>query len=268
MVMSRSRRGGLALLSCFIVAAAGCEPSGDQQNLYWSPPALSDEDWQEPDGGEVIQQMVDFMNAQQEIAVEALVSYEALQESGQSLHFDMLQRMAVSRPDKFFFVTLNDDGSADSAWFSDGRFTMLKQPANIWGQIRGPATIPNMVDRLVNEYDLNVPFQAVLMRGLDGPLTGDDVTSLWWVGEAWVDGFWTNHVALQKPGIDLELWVRKGDEPFPAKVAITYTEEEGRPTYVARFRKWATTVPDAVKQFTFTPPPDGERVEVVPLSSP
>jgi hypothetical protein len=267
MPKTRFHRGRLALLSCIIVAgAAACQPSDGQQTAYWTPPALTDEDWREPDGGEVIQQMVDFMAAQQEVVVEALVSYEALQETGQNLHFDMLQRMAISKPDKFFWVTLNDDGSADSAWVSDGRFTFLKQPANIWGQISGPSDFREMVDRLVTEYDLDVPFEAILMRDPNGPLFGDDVTSLWWVGEAWVEGFWTNHVAAQKPGIDLEVWVRKGDEPFPAKLAITYTDEEGRPTYLARFRKWSTTVPDAVREFTFTPPPDAERVELVPVS--
>jgi hypothetical protein len=248
------------------VAAAGCERPEGQDAAYWSPPALTDEDWQEPDGEEVIRQMLTFMDAQQEVAVEALASYEALQENGQNLHFDMLQRVAMHKPDKLFWVTLNDDGSVDSAWVSGGKFSLLKQPANIWGQISGPATVTEMLFRLVEEYDLDVPFEAILARDPENPLIGDDVTSLWWVGEAWVEGFWTNHVALRKPGIDLELWVRKGDEPFPAKMAITYTEEEGRPTYVARFRRWSTTVPDAVSQFTFTPPTDAERVEVTPVS--
>ena len=85
------------------------------------------------------------------------------------------------------------------------------------------------------------------------------------VGEAWVGGHWTNHVAAQKPGVHFELWIRRGDRPFPAQMAITFVEEEGRPTYVAQFRKWSTTVPDAAPQLTFTPPPGAERVEVTPV---
>jgi len=268
MVKGASYLGRLALVSSFIVAAAGCGQAGDQQALDWAPPALADEDWQEPDGREVIQRHIDFMKGQQVLLTEALVSYEAVQETGQNLHFDLLQRMVLQRPDKLHWVTLNDDGTSESAWFSDGRFALLKQPANLWGQVNVPLTIPELANRLVGEYDIEVPFQDIVAGDPAELWLGEDVTSVWWVGEAWVEGHWTNHVAVRKPGVDFELWVRKGDSPFPAKMAITYTEDEGQPTYVARFRKWATTVPDAVSQFTFTPPPDAERVEVVPLSSP
>jgi hypothetical protein len=72
-------------------------------------------------------------------------------------------------------------------------------------------------------------------------------------------------VAVRKPDVDFELWVRKGDEPFLAKMAISFMAEEGQPTYVARFRKWATSVTDGTTLFTFAPPPDAEQIEVVPV---
>jgi len=257
-------------LPALLVGAAGCdqqmrEAGPETADRAWTPPALSDEDWEEPEGREVIQRNIDFMKAQQELMTEALVSYEAVQESGQNLHFDLLQRMAVQRPDKLHWVTLNDDGSTDSAWFADGRFTLLRQPANLWGQIRVPPTIPEMVKRVSDVYDLDVPFGDILTSDLSELWLGEEVTEVWWVGEAWVEGYWTDHVALRKPGADLELWVRKGDEPFLAKMAVAFTEDEGKPTYVARFRKWMTALPTDMTDFTFTPPADAEQVEVVPV---
>jgi hypothetical protein len=246
--------------------SAGAASARALSDLAWTPPALAEEDWQEPDGREVIQRHVDFMQAQQELMTEALVSYEAVQESGQKLHFDLLQRMAVRKPDKLHWVTLHDDGTIDSAWLSDGRFTLLKQPANIWGQIDAPPSISLLVDRLQDEYDLDVPFGNLLARDPEEPLLGEDVMEVWWVGEAWVEGHWTDHVAVRRPGVDFQLWVRKGDEPFVAKLAIVYTEEEGQPVYVARFRQWATSVPEAITDFTFAPPVDAEEVEVVPVT--
>jgi len=210
--------------------------------------------------------MTDFLASQPLVLTEALVSYESVQESGQKLQFDVLQRMAVQKPDKFFWVTVQDDGSANSAWFADGKFAMLRMPANVWGQISGPATIPAMVDRLISEYNLDVPLPDILGRDPDVPLV-DEGAEIWWVGEAWVEGYWTNHIAIRQPGEDIQIWVRKGDQPFPAKMAITFVNEEGQPTYLARFRLWSTTMPNAATQFTFTPPPDAERIEVVPVSS-
>ena len=257
-------------LPALLVGAAGCdqqmrEAGPETADRAWTPPALSDEDWEEPEGREVIQRNIDFMKAQQELMTEALVSYEAVQESGQNLHFDLLQRMAVQRPDKLHWVTLNDDGSTDSAWFADGRFTLLRQPANLWGQIRVPPTIPEMVRRISDVYDLDVPFGDILASDLTELWLGEEVTDIWWVGEAWVEGYWTDHVALRKPGADLELWVRKGDEPFLAKMTVAFTEADGQPTYVARFRKWATSVADVEADFSFVPPEGSEQVEVVPV---
>ena len=253
-----------------LVGLAGCAPEGGQvdgeaADGAWTPPALVDEDWVEPDGREVVQRSIDFMEAQPQLLTEALVTYEAVQESGQKLHFDLLQRMAVKQPDRLHWVTLNDDGSTDSAWYVDGRFTLLRQPANLWGRIDVPPTIPGMVERVTEEYDLDVPFGDILTADLAELWLGPEVTEVWWVGEAWVEGYWTDHVALRKPGADLQLWVRQGDEPFLAKMAIAFTEVDGQPTYQARFRKWATSVADVEADFEFTPPPDSEQVEVVPV---
>jgi len=208
--------------------------------------------------------MTDFMGGQEELMLEALVSYGALQESGQMLHFDLLQRMVMRKPDRLFWVTLYDDATADSAWFGDGAFTLLKQPANLWGQINVPNTIPAMVQRLVDEYSLDVPFRDILAGDPAELWLGEDVSDVQYVGEAWVEGAWTEHVAIRKPGVDFELWVLKGDEPFPAKMVVVFTEEEGRPTYLARFRKWATSVP-AGSLPEFAPPPDSERLELTPV---
>ena len=259
----------LSLLA-LLVGAAGCdqqmrEAGPETADRAWTPPALSDGDWVEPEGREVVQRTIDFMGAQTQLLTEALVSYQAVQESGQKLHFDLLQRMAVQRPDKLHWVTLNDDGSTDSAWFTDGRFTLLRQPANVWGVIRVPPAIPEMVRRISDVYDVDVPFGDILASDLTELWLGEEVTEVWWVGEAWVEGYWTDHVAVRKPGGDLELWVRKGDEPFLAKMAVTFTEADGQPTYEARFRKWMTALPTDMTDFTFTPPADAEQVEVVPV---
>ena len=257
----RSHRHLLAALALLI----GCQAAPPQQEAdFWKPSALTDDSGELPDGREVVTRMAEFMAGQEQIAFEALVSYEAVQASGQKYHFDMLQRMAVRKPDRLFWVTLHDDATADSAWFDSGRFTLLKQPANLWGQVDLPPNIPEAVERLVFEYDLDVPFADILSSDPSELWLGEDVTSVEYVGEAWVEGFWTDHVALRKPGVDFEIWIRHGDQPFPMRVHIIYTEEDARPSYSARFREWATSLTDGAL-LEFSPPSGAERVEVVPV---
>jgi len=179
-------------------------------------------------------------------------------------HFDLLQRMVLRKPDKLHWKTLRDDASVDMGWIADGRCSVLKLPSNIWGQVEGPSTVSEMATFLDDEYELNVPFRDLLVSAPARLWLSDEVTSIVYVGEAWVEGAWSDQIAVQKPGFDIELWVRKGAEPFLAKTTITFTEAEGKPTYSARFRKWATSIPETTN-FDFTPPPDSERIEVVPV---
>jgi hypothetical protein len=236
-----------------------------QETSPWVPSALADEELAPPDGREVILRFTDFMSSQQEYTTEAVVTFEAVQESGQKLHFDLVQRVALRKPGQLFWKTLRDDATIDTAWFSDGQFTMYKEPANLWGQIDGPKSIPDMIHLLADEYDLDIPFHDLLARNPATLWLSGEGASVVYVGEAWVEGAWTDHVAVRKPGVDFELWIKQGPRPFLAKIVIVYAAEEGQPTYSARFRKWALEIPDA-GLFDFTPPPGSERIEVVPVS--
>ena len=215
-----------------------------------------------PDARDVIRRMTDFMGNHDDIRFEALVTYEAVQDDGQKLNFDLLQRMAIRRPDRLFWITLRDDGSTNSAWFYRGDFTLLKQPANVWGQVDLSPNITEAVESLVYEYDLDVPFADMLMTEAGELWLGDEITSMDYVGEAWVEGYWTDHIALRMPGADIEFWVRHGAEPYPSRLTIVYTEEEGQPSYSARFRNWGTTLPAGALP-AFVPPPESEELEMV-----
>jgi len=242
---------------------AGCQTQAEESS--WAPSALGDQDIVPSDGRAVIERMANFLYSQDEIAVEAFVTFEAVQESGQKLHFNLLQRVALRKPDKLFWRTLRDDATVDTAWFSDGRFTMLKAPDYVWGQVDGPTKVSEMVRFIHEEYEVDVPFQDMLEGNAADLWLSDEVSSVIYVGEAWVEGAWTDHVAIRKPGVDIEFWVRKGPDPFLNKITLVFTEDEGQPQYSARFRKWATTIPDT-GVFDVSIPEGSEKVEVVPVS--
>jgi hypothetical protein len=252
------------LFSALIALLVGCGSPAPTEEDLWTPPALADDVGELPEGREVVQRMVDFMQGNQELAVEARVTYESVQESGQKLQFDMLQRVTMRKPDQLHWVTLRDNGTVDEAWFDKGRFWMIRQPANVWAEIRLPGSITEAVQKLVTNYMIPVPFPDLLSGDPKGVRLGDDITSIWYVGEAWVNGRWTDHIAMRKPGADIQIWVQKGD-PFPAKMAIIYTEDEGMPGYTARFSKWSTALPADPSLFEFTAPPEAERIDVVPV---
>ena len=262
--LRRERPLRVCMLLVLLIATVTGVPALAGDGSHWAPPAPPRSAEDLVDGRTVVQEAVDFMNGHKELAFEALVTYGAVQEDGQKIHFDMLQKLALSLPDRLYWTTLFDDGSTHQAWCNRGEFTLVKQPANVWGRITVPPVIADAVTRISTEYNLDVPFVDILSGDPTELWLGEDVLAVDYVGPAWIGGYWTDHVAIRKPGVDFELWFRQGDQPFPVKIELVYTDAPQLPSYSARFKAWSTdlaggSIPE------FTPPAEGEQVEVVPV---
>jgi hypothetical protein len=130
-----------------------------------------------------------------------------------------------------------------------------------------PPALTAGVSRIAEDYDVPVPFVDLLSGEAEELWLGEDVEWVDYVGEAWAEGQWTDCVALRRPGADIQLWFRTGDEPFPVKMAIIHTEDDGLPKFFARFREWSTRIADgAIPEFV--PPEGSERLEIAPVARP
>ena len=248
-----------------LVMSAGSIATAEEDS--WSPAGLSGVGGELPDGREVVQRAIDFMQSHSRVGFEAVATYEVVQENGQKLQFGMLQRVALERPRRLHWVTLHDNASTDTAWVQDGTFTMVRQPANVWGQVRVPPTLSDAVSRIALEYNVPVPFVDLLSGDVAELWLGDDVQWVDYIGEVWADGQWADHVALRNPGADIQLWFRKGEEPFPVKMVIVHTDQEGLPAFSARFREWSAQIPDGAVP-KFEPPTGSVKLELVPVVRP
>ena len=230
----------------------------------WSPPPLAEDAGDLPDARGVVQRAIDFVSSHERLGFEVIATYEVLQDNGQKLQFDMLQRVAFERGSRLYWVTLNDDAATETAWCEGGTFTMIRQPANVWGQVKVPVSLPSAISTVADEYGVSVPFVDLLSGDAAEFWLGDDVEWVDYIGEAWAEGHWTDHVALRRPGADIQLWFRADDEPFPIKMTIVRTDDEGLPAFSARFREWKMQIPDGSIP-DFAPPEDGEQLEIVPI---
>ena len=113
---SGSWRVGVVAATAGFGLALGCaptdrpessEPATGAESPDWTPPPLPDGDTEPPDAGAVVRRAAEFIQSQPEFLTEAMVTFGALQESGQTLHFDVLERVAIRRPDKLAWVTLH-----------------------------------------------------------------------------------------------------------------------------------------------------------------
>jgi len=188
----------MALLALLVSVAA----AGDD---IWSPLPLPDRDQELPEAREVVQRAIAFVESLEAFRFEALVTYEVTQADGHKLQFDMLQRLAIHRPDRVHWFVLEDDASSSTAWLDRGSFTMIRQPANVWARVTVPPSIPESVQRLDEEYRVDVPFVDLLAGQATELWLGDEVETVDYIGEAWIAGTWTDHVGINKPGVDVQL---------------------------------------------------------------
>lgn len=258
-----------------LLATGACAPASDggsseagSTSAQWTPPALPDRGEELPDPRGVLDAAADFISSQSELLIEAEVTFGATQESGQVLHFETLQRVVLGRPDRMAWTTLKEDGTADRGWIVDGQASVIMQPANLWGSVPAGGTIADAVAHLVDRYGLDVPFQEILRSDPSARWADEAEVTLEYVGEEWLLGAWTDHIAARGPGVDFEIWVRQGDEPFIAKMNVVYVDEPGRPSYTARFRRWSNSIPADATPFEVTIPEDATRLDVTPIAEP
>jgi hypothetical protein len=250
----------LLVATLLLGLATGCQQDVSTPATITALPEVSEDLASEA----VVREMAAFMGQHMSYKFEAEVTYQSLQESGQMLSFDMLQHVAVSQPDRLFWVTTNDDAQIDSAWFDAGTFSMLKQPDNISGQVDVPATIPEMIDALTSDYGLVVPFSDLLAGG-DEPVFLRDLQDSEYFGLAWVDGRWSHHLALRNEIVDYQIWVQAEGDPVPLRIAITWKLEEGLPEYVSRFANWDFSPVFTESMFEFGNRTEGERIDILPM---
>lgn len=254
----------LAAAAVVGLGLTGCQPAGSDsgEKPAAGPTRLPDEA-NAASAAEVLEGMVAFMGRSPEVSVRALVSYQAVQDNGQLLHFDRVHTISVAKPDRLFWETIRDDASADSAWFSGGMLSMLKRPDDVYAQLLVPETIPEMVDEMLAVYNLRIPLSD-LLAGNAEEIFVTNPRETWYVGEAWVDGGWAHHIGLRNDAVDFEVWVRSEGDPAPVRFAITWVHDEGAPTFVARFSEWDFSPSFDDATFRFTPPEDAELVDILP----
>jgi len=259
--------GIAAMLVVSLIGLSGCSSKGATDGgpefaMPTDPPAG---DGRLPTADEVLEGMVAFMASQQNLSVDAHATYEVLQDSGQLLTFDSVQYLDLSRPDRLAWTTVRDDATVDEVWFADGVFTMLKHSDNIYGRVEDlPTEITEAVDVLVDEYTIFVPFSD-LISGHAKQVFLEKSDSKVYVGEAWIRGRWTHHLALRSGDFDIELWVSADGDPVPLRMGIRWKNEEGHPTYFARFHNWNLTPVFDDTTFRANLPENAEHAVMVPV---
>lgn len=219
----------------------------------------------EPKADEVLRQMGRCLAEARSFTFEAHDMYDEVLPNGQKIQLGNARRVAVRRPDRVF-ADLNGDTDNATFWYDGRTVTRLDKQANTYGAIGVPGVIDDMLDDLVERFDMVMPLADLIVRD---PYTSA-TRHLWtgdYVGLHRVQEARCHHLAFRQPGIDWQLWVQADGPPLPRKLVITFKDLAAQPQYIVLIGNWNLNVSLTDARFVFQPPAGAARVEWTPVSA-
>jgi hypothetical protein len=215
----------------------------------------------DPAARDVLKRAADFLRAQKRFSFDADVAFEVFQEDGSVLEFGETREYLLRRPDKLRVASQRRALGARVIYFDGERITVSSpdQKAYAFVKLKQHQDIDGALRLVRDRLGLPMPLSELLTsdvgKGLEGSFDEGFI-----VGDEVLDGVPVTHVALRNEHTDIELWVKRAEQPWIQRVHIAYTSLPGEPRFTARLSDWSLTPDVADKLFVFDPPPDAERV--------
>jgi hypothetical protein len=258
-VGSRAAALGLALAGALLAAQASAEPKPAPPAAAASAAAAAQ---QPPHAEDVLRAMSKFLAAQRAFSYHGELEYDQILPGGPKIRLAGAVDVAVARPGSLY-VDYRDDVSDRVVWLQDGTLTLFDPVADTWAQVSGPKDTDGMVAKLEKEYGVSLPLGELSESDPYAALT-QGVDQAHYVGVHNVEGVYCHHLLLQRPDLDLQVWVVVGDQPVPRKLVFEYPDRPGSPSYEVSITDWHLEAP---KPGLFAPkvPKDAGRVGFLPI---
>src|SRR5262249_38220300 len=207
---------------------------------------------------QIFKAMSDYMAAQQAISFDFDTSFEVISTEGQKIAFASSGAVTMNRPDKI--RATRSGGFANVELVFDGKtVSLLGKEKNLYAQAEVPGTIDNLVDVLRDKFHRPLSGADLLMSDVYGQLM-PLVTNVKDLGSGVIRGVECDHLAFRTKEADWQIWIAKGDRPYPCRYAITSKKVTGWPQYTLDIWGWKAGSEVASDGFNLQIPADAKRL--------
>jgi hypothetical protein len=263
------------LVAC-VLAGQACMPDREQKIAAGAPEnkEFENQDFaaDESETAEALadlKRMSEFLAQQSSLSFEAEVNFDVVQPAGHKLEFGSNRKLTVRRPDRAYVAVRQREGLEQYLYF-DGTTLSASIPIDdtyTYASEKLPGTVAAALDALVEDIGVPAPLGDLIHPSLYAEVA-DEVESGSWVGEELLAGVPCDHLVFRLPNVDFQLWIEQGERPLPARLVITYRNNEGAPQFRARLHHWNLDAETPEALFTFNPPADAVRVPFPQLLEP
>lgn len=226
--------------------------------FFWGTP--SDAWADEADAKRILNSMSDYMAEQKSFSFDFDATLEIVTNEEQKLALASSGRVALNRPDKINVTRFG--GFTDMELYFDGKtLTLLGKNLNLYTQLEVPGTIDHLVDELKDTYHRPLPAADLLLSNAYDELMRDvvDVKDL---GSGVIGGIECDYLAFRTKDVDWQIWIARGDHPYPCRYVITSKLISGIPQYTVQIRNWKTGGEVPASTFSFSNTTNAKKVEL------
>ena len=242
----RSTLGAVACALCFTFAAVGSAPAKAE-----SPDEAA---------RQVLKSMTDYVSKLDAVSLDFSADLEAVTTKGFKLQFPASGQMTLDRPNKFKIT--RKGGHSDIELVSDGEtITLYGRGKNAYAQKKAPDSFEAFVDMGREKRGMDIPGADLFLSNAYEELI-EPVTEAMYLGTGVVDGVECDHLAFRTPDVDWQIWVAKGDKPYPCKYVVTSKWTTAAPEYSLRIRNWNDSPKLEDDSFAFRPGEAAKKVEL------
>jgi len=210
---------------------------------------------------DAIKEMSSFLTTANTLAITSEGSMDVVTNDGQRIQLDGVTNYKVRKPNGFV-IDYNSDIKSRRFIYDGKTFTVYSPKLGYYSSVAAPPTNREVLDTIYNKFGIQLPLEDLFRWG-DGQ-NADRIQALksaYEVGSATIDGVSTDHFAFREADVDWEVWIQKGDQPWPRKLVIVDRTDPARPTFTARLN-WQLNPTFTDADFAFVPDANAKKIQM------
>jgi hypothetical protein len=218
----------------------------------------------DPEAMATLTKMGTYLRTLKTFQVEATQTTDDVLDNGQAVQSGEVVDILVARPNRVRVEIKGDD--IHRFFFYDGKnFTIFGQLVNYYATVPAPPTIAELIDKLSEKYDIEMPLVDLFMWSSPATTEHTEITSALDIGPSSVDGTTCEQYAFRQDGLDWQIWVQQGDYPLPRKLVLTTLTDDARPRH-SQILKWNLAPSFNDDAFAFDPPDGAQRIAIAEVT--
>jgi hypothetical protein len=211
---------------------------------------------------ELLNQVCNFLKAQQSFTVEMDVTYDNVLESGAKVQYSGYQKVWVRKPDRLRSDYIGDE--RQTRFYYDGKsFSLFTPPLNVYATKEAPSSLDEVVGSVEENYGITIPMSNLVISDPCAVIKSE-VRQSSFIGTDLVNRVESYHILLLGQERDAQMWISQDEPPLLLKAIVTYKNLPSSPQYTALFSNWNfnPSIPDDT--FIFNPPEGASGIEILP----